>query len=129
MASRHTAFARLLGRSRFDESRVRHEVVGHVRHGPVGATPDCEGDGVVALLANASLGWAVPGQAGWIEPSWISSWSVAPGVLTIDYLPRPVVVHHQDPHDLEVRSGGPARLQLHAGEAGVAEMVRLAGSA
>jgi hypothetical protein len=33
-----------------------------------GATPDCEDDGgVVALLPNATLGWAAPGRARWIE--------------------------------------------------------------
>jgi hypothetical protein len=129
VTSRHTAFARLLGRSGFDESNLRYEVVGHVTHGPVGVTPDCEAHGgAVALFANAALGWAVPRHAGWIELSWISSRSAAPGALIVDYLPPPIVVHYHDPYDLEVRSGGPARLQLRAGEAAVAELIWLAGA-
>jgi hypothetical protein len=129
VASRHTVFARLLGRSGFDESNVRYEVVGHVRHGPVGATPDCEDDGgAVALFADARLGWAVPGRAGWIESSWISSWSVVAGALTIDYLPPPAMVHHHDPYDVKLSFGAPTRLRLDADGAGVAELIRLASA-
>lgn len=129
VVDRHTRFAQLLDRSGFDEGNIRYEVVGRVRHGPAGATPDCDNDdGAVALFANATLGWAVPGRAGWIEPSWISSWATAPGALTIDYQPRPVVVHYHDPDDLKVHFGSPARLQLCADEAGIAGLIRLAGA-
>jgi hypothetical protein len=82
----------------------------------------------VALLANATLGWVVPGRAGWIESSWISSWSAVAGALTIDYVPPPVRVHHHDPYEVEARFGAPARLRLDADEAGVAELIRLVGA-
>jgi hypothetical protein len=113
-------FDRLLSRPGSDVSRVLLEVRGRVEHGLVSASdPNCHSRaGVVALLVDERLGWAVPPPggdcAGFIKPDWIMTWSATNGEMIINYLPPPIFVHYHDPWRLDLRITGPFRLRLRA---------------
>jgi hypothetical protein len=104
--SRHSQFARLLGKPGFDPDDVRAEVAGRVEHGPAGADPECRGDGAVALLPGRQLGWVAPVAAGrppgpdsmialpdrldgHVEAAWVTAWSLEAGELGIHYVIPP----------------------------------------
>lgn len=123
---RPTRFTVALGQPGFSPRDVRVEFEGRVEHGPVRGDARHTGDGVVALLAQGHLGWAMRSDtacAGWFKGDWVSAWSIVGDMLHVEYWLPPHAEASSGPFDMEPARRGAQYLQVTAHPTDLDELV------